>query len=193
MLVAIYANRVVADACLLVLCNAIGAQQNTQKPPAAIGILRTAAERGDVISQFSLAMAYMQGRALRQDYAEALKWYRKAADHGLAEAQYNLGAMYFNGTGVTQDHAEALKWFRMAADQGNASAQASLGLMYFRGDSVIRDYAQAYMWANLSAGLEEKKREALAELWNELAKKITPRQIAEAERLAREWKLKWAK
>ncbi len=65
--------------------------------------------------------------------------------------------------------------------------------MYFRGYSVIQDYVQAYMWANLSAGLEEKKREALAELWDELAKKITPQQIADAERLAREWKLKQAK
>ena len=34
------------------------------------------------------------GRALRQDDKEAVKWYRKAAEQGDADAQYNLGVMY---------------------------------------------------------------------------------------------------
>ena len=40
---------------------------------------------------------------MRQDYAEALKWYRLAAEQGDAASQDNLGKMYASGEGVPQD------------------------------------------------------------------------------------------
>jgi len=55
---------------------------------------------------------YENGSGVKQDYAEAAKWYRKAAERGDARAQYNLGFMYLNGTGVPQDYAEAEKWYK---------------------------------------------------------------------------------
>ena len=69
---------------------------------------------------------YDDGRAVPQDYAEAVKWYRKAAGQGDAGAQNNLGVMYKNGRGVPQDYVEALQWYRKAAEQGNAEAQGNL-------------------------------------------------------------------
>jgi uncharacterized protein len=59
---------------------------------------------------------YFNGQGVRQNYAEAVKWYRKAAEQGYAWAQYNLGFMYFHGQGVPQDYAEAAKWGRKAAE-----------------------------------------------------------------------------
>ena len=41
---------------------------------------REAAERGDAEAQFRLGMCYADGIGVRQDYAEAVKWYRKVAD-----------------------------------------------------------------------------------------------------------------
>ncbi len=86
---------------------------------------------------------------------------------------------------MTQDYAEAAKWFRKAAEQGSPPAQAGLGIMYNDGLGVPQDYVQAYMWLNLAAarggGDYAKVRDIVAE-------RMTPAQIAEAQRLAREWK-----
>ena len=60
---------------------------------------------------------YVKGQGdVRQDYAEAVKWYRKAAEQGFAEAQYNLGVMYAKGEGVRQNYKIAKKWFGKACD-----------------------------------------------------------------------------
>jgi TPR repeat protein len=41
---------------------------------------------------------YDTGNGVRQDDAEALKWYRKAAEQGSAPAQDSLGEMYARGS-----------------------------------------------------------------------------------------------
>ena len=46
---------------------------------------------------------------MKQDYQEAVKWYRKVATQGFAMAQNNLGIMYNNGHGVKQDHIKAVE------------------------------------------------------------------------------------
>jgi uncharacterized protein len=121
-----------------------------------------------------------------------LKWYRKAADQGSANAQFNLGKMYDDGDGVLQDYAEALKWYRKAADQGNASAQFNLGKMYDNGQGVPRDCVQAHLWLSLAASQfsasEKEKRDHAIKYRNLVTSKMTPVQIAEAQKLAREWK-----
>jgi uncharacterized protein len=90
-----------------------------------------------------------------------------------------------DGLGVPQDYVEAVKWYRKAADQGNARAQFDLGIMHAEGRGVPQDYVSAHMWFTLSAaqGYEdaEKNRDIAA-------RRMTPAQISEAERLAREWK-----
>ena len=72
---------------------------------------------------------YDAGRGVRQDYAEALRWYRKAADQGNAAAACNLGSMYYSGQGVRQSYGEAYRWYRVAADLGSASAAGNLKYM----------------------------------------------------------------
>jgi TPR repeat protein len=125
---------------------------------------------------------------------EATKWYRKAAEHGIAEAQNNLGHMYYGGEGVPQDYAEATKWYRKAAEQGNAKAQGSLGFIYLMGRGVPKDYVISHMWFNLAgarfSASERKKREIVEHYMDIVDSKMTPAQIAEAQRLAREWKPK---
>ena len=83
---------------------------------------------------------------MRQDYAEAVKWYRKAAEQGEANAQSNLGVMYYNGHGVRQDYAEAVKWNSKAAKKRNAIAQYNLGIAYESGRGVRQDSALAQEW-----------------------------------------------
>ena len=151
---------------------------------------RLAAEQGNAQAQFNLGLKYDNGQGVPQDYAEAAKWFRLAAEQGLAEAQFNLGVRYSKGQGVPQDYAAAVKWYRLAAEQGDANAQHNLGAMYSHGQGVPQDYVQAYMWLNLAASRyppSERRDNAVASrAW--LARHMTPNQVAEAQRLAREWR-----
>jgi TPR repeat protein len=125
----------------------------------------------------------------RGDYATALRLLRPLADQGLAGAQNNLGVMYDNGHGVPQDYAEAVKWYRKAADQGDADAQNNLGVMYRNGQGVPQDYVQAHKWFNLSASRSAAaERDQAVKNLEVIAAKMTPAQIAEAQRLAAQWK-----
>ena len=145
------------------------------------------AEKGDGFSQFSLGILYAEGQGVPQDYKEAMHWYRLAAEQGHDEAQVNLGFMYAKGQGVPQDYKEAARWYRIAAEQGSAIAQFKLGRMYRTGLGVPQDYVQAHMWANLAAAQNHKNASVVRNL---IAKKMSQSQIAEAQRLAREWKPK---
>ena len=79
----------------------------------------------------------------------------------------------------------------MAAEQGNAAAQYNIGVMYYKGQGVPQDYVQAHMWFNLAASrLEAEKRNEAVKNRDIIASRMTPAQIAEAQRLAREWKPK---
>ncbi len=123
----------------------------------------------------------------RGDYDTAMTEWRSLAEQGDAEAQWFLGSMYYQGEGVPQDDQEAVRWYRQAADQGDAYAQNTLGYMYHDGKGVQKDSIQAYMWGTLSV---EQGFEPAKELLETLEKEMTPDQIAEAQRLAREWKAK---
>jgi TPR repeat protein len=75
---------------------------------------------------------------------------------------------------------------RTSADQGNANAQYIIGWIYESGwEGVKQDFVQAYMWMSLAAA--SRNYPATKER-NGLARKMTPRQIAEAKRLAAAWK-----
>jgi len=89
------------------------------------------------------------------------------ASKGDAYAQYRLGWAYVYGTsqGVAQDNVQAHLWFNLAASCPT-------------GDSEVE------LKRNMSA--QKYAREAL----DEIARKMTPQQIAEAQRLARDWKPK---
>jgi TPR repeat protein len=163
----------------------------------AVGLFRPSAEQGDADAQRFLAVSYMTGLGVPQDHAVAVSWYRKAAEQGDAAAQYQLGLMYLIGQGVPQDHAVAVSWYRKAADQGDAGAQSILGSMYEDGLGVPQDYVIALMWLNLAAVSDalssDPDEDAVRSRRKErdiVAKQMTPAQIAEAQKLAREWKPK---
>jgi len=160
----------------------------------AFRLMKPLAEKGDAKAQHNLGVMYDYGRGISRDSTKALKWYRSAAEQGIPEAQHNLGLMYYQGQGVPQNYAEAAKWYRRAAGQGMADSQVNLGMMYYQGQGVSRDYVLAHMWLNLAASqypasVREKVNDAVhyRDIVNSL---MTPAQIAEAERLAREWKPK---
>jgi TPR repeat protein len=92
--------------------------------------------------------------------------------------------MYREGAGVQQELREAARWYRAAAERGEARAQNNLGNMYVKGQGVPQDYVMAHKWFNLSGangnenGLKNRDK---------IAKEMTGPQLAEAQRLARNW------
>jgi TPR repeat protein len=100
--------------------------------------------------------------------------------------------MYKHGQGVPQDSAQAVTWYRRAAEQGLALAQLDLGLMYETGQGVSQDNIQAHKWLNQAAARASASEHQLRELAvagrDRVAARMTAAQIAEAQRLAREWK-----
>ncbi len=95
--------------------------------------------------------------------------------------------MYDKGQGVPHDYTQAVNWYRKAAEQGYATARYNLGAMYDKGHGVPQDFVLAHMWLNLAAAQGDSEAKKLRD---ELAEKMTPSQIAEAQRLAREWRPK---
>ncbi len=153
---------------------------------------RPLAEQGNSEAQFKLGLMYSKGEGVPQDYAEEVRWYRMAAKQGNASAQLNLGIMYAMGDHVPQDYAEGVRWYRMAAEQGLPEAQYNLGVMYNAGLGVPQDYAQAHMWLNLAASRfpPGETRDIISMKRDIVAERMSPAQISEAQKLAREWKPK---
>ncbi len=153
---------------------------------AALKWYRLAAEQGLASAQHNLGYMYDLGQGGPPDPAEALMWFGRAAEQGFSAAQYALGLRHSGGGG---DYAEALKWFRLAAAQGHAGAMERLGLMYEEGQGVPADTVEAHKWLNLSAAQRRagEDRDRVVRARDALAEKMTPEQVAEAQKLAREW------
>jgi TPR repeat protein len=117
--------------------------------------------------------------------AETLKTIEPLAYQGDATSQRMLGVMYYLGQGVPQDLAQASDWLTKSAEQGDNVAQMMLGAMYSAGQGVPQDLVRAHSWLSLAAAQgnpSAKKR------IDELTPKMSPEQIASANKSAVEWK-----
>lgn len=61
---------------------------------------------------------YDYGLGVKQDYVEAMKWYRKAVALGNGASMNNIGYMYHYGRGVTRNYNEAKAWYEKAIAAG---------------------------------------------------------------------------
>jgi uncharacterized protein len=131
----------------------------------------------------------------RKDYPIIYGLVEKAAQKGSPVAQFSLGVMNYPIGDLTFDErggnlSEALIWYRRAADQGDVDSEVALGIAYADGIGVPQDYVEAHKWFNVAAP-RTKYGDIRADIMkrrDELALKMTPSQIAEAQKLARDWK-----
>ena len=155
----------------------------------AVRWLTLAAGNGLAEAQGDLGFMYLNGRGVARDDAEAVRWIRPAADQGYGPAQRYLAMLYRDGRAVAPDPEEALRWYRLAADQGEPLAQYDLGAMYGDGSGGRQDDASAYVWLSLAASrLSGDERERAARLRDEIGRRMSDGQRAEAARRARDWK-----
>lgn len=140
--------------------------------------------RHRAFSQMLLATCFTTGLGVAKDDAEAARWFRKAAESGDHLAEYRLGLCYLNGTGVPQNDREASFWFLKAANAGETDAQIKLADVYSSGRGVPQDYIAAYKWYNVAAAKGNDQAHRSREFLRSL---MTPRQVAEAQRLSSDY------
>ncbi|HER34759.1 MAG: SEL1-like repeat protein [Halothiobacillaceae bacterium] len=97
-----------------------------------------------------------------------------------AHADYADGMSHYE----RQEYGQALQQFREAAARGDADAQYMLGRLNEAGNGTLQDFVQAHTWYNLAAARGHRHA---AEAREALAKRMTDRQIAEAQQAARDW------
>jgi TPR repeat protein len=148
--------------------------------------LKPQAESGDAAAQMKLGTLYYKGQGVSRNYPEAARLFRLAAEKGEPYAQSNLAYMCEIGEGVPQDYQEAAKWYLKAAEQGNTQAQFYAGRLYEKGQGVPQSDVIALSFYILASARGEAR--ATTER-DRLTAWMTPDQVAEAQGMAREFKI----
>ncbi len=92
-------------------------------------------------------------------------------------------------TAVERRCAIAPKWFQKAAAQGHEVAQFVAGVMYATGKGVPQNFIEAHVWINLAASRATGDyQKQFADWRDQVAKSMSPQQVAEARQRARDWK-----
>jgi len=85
---------------------------------------------------------------------------------------------------VTCIDVDSLAQYERDARTGRTEALYNLGLAYSTGQGVVQDYVAAHKWFNLAA----MRGSDVAKNWrNQIAGEMNAGQIAQAQKLAREW------
>lgn len=85
---------------------------------------------------------------------------------------------------VAGSFREAYRGYLDLAEAGNAVSQYYLGKMYLKGSGTLQDFCLAHMWFNLAASQDLKKAALQLE---KLTSQMTAEQLAEAQKMARDW------
>jgi TPR repeat protein len=118
-------------------CLAVALIPLLQAEEAAPAMLRAKAEKGNVLAQYNLGLAYAEGRAVPQDLVEAYVWLRLATDNGstgraldgvihqmsieqIAAGRLRLDELRHTTPAVVSDHRDAAA----AGEAGRATVAA---------------------------------------------------------------------
>jgi TPR repeat protein len=149
--------------------------------------LRRAAENGDTVAIGTLARVYQYRE---KNFEEAARWYRRGAELGDQDSQVNYAWMLLKGQGVARDDGEAFRWFLAAANSGHSYSYLTTAEMYATGRGTERDPIEALAQVEIALKVlqtsETQNLETARALRSQLAAELTPQQIEEALRRARE-------
>ena len=118
---------------------------STQAAGEAFDKLKEKAEAGDIKAQLDLAFSYRDGKGIKKNDAEAIKWAHLAADQGSIEAMDFLGAAYLRGSMLKRNPEVAFGYFTAAAAKSSQAA-FNLGQCYFGAQGTEQNVPKALMW-----------------------------------------------
>lgn len=131
--------------------------QEEKKSELAVRWFQRAANMGVSMAQYQLALCFITGEGINQDFSLGFTWALKAAKQGFPFAQVLVAKLYTNGDGTQKDLTEAFEWWKKCADFSNASvapgfkdcaseAQFQVGVCYAQGKGVSKDETKALEW-----------------------------------------------
>ena len=160
----------------------------------AIALYRTALDQGAAKAAERLGQLAAEGTLTgRVAPQRALPWAAAAAEAGHASAWVWLEAqaetlpeagLYLGRLTLDSDPATAAAWLDRAAMAGVPEAQFELGRLYTTGGAGALDYIRAHQWRNIAASLGHGPA---LELRETVAQLMTPEEVAQAQRAARDW------
>ena len=167
--------------------NGRGVSQNSE---IALRWFARAAQQGNIDAELYLVRTYRDSSGESRAHETigpsvsetGTERHKSLAEQGDADAQFNLGLAYLLGEGVHQDDEAAVKWQKLAAEQGHTRSQLVFGYLYSVGRGAPQDDVYAHMWSNIAASAGDQDAENRGD---ELTERMTPAQIAEAQKLAR--------
>ena len=115
---------------------------NAQDYKKTVECLEKAVSLGHIGAHNDLAIHYMRGLGVEEDWNKVYELSKVAAEAGIANSQVNLGYCYAKGKGTYQSDSSAIYWYEKAAEQGNDLAMHNLGLHYYG----KRDAINAKLW-----------------------------------------------
>ena len=164
----------------------------------AAKLYREAAVAGNEAAQARLGRCMLRHDGAITDRADAAQWIHRVALSGTRMRSRGSSARRMADRGGAGTARRSLcrrqrrdggrraraRPFTAAAEKGDAFAQLQLGLRYARGDGVAQSYVQAHKWVNLAAAAGDAEAAKSRDVF---AKLMTADEVAEAQRLAREW------
>jgi TPR repeat protein len=161
-------------------------------PPTAEAIERfhttkELAHGGSAKYMFLLGLSYAGGVGVAADDQAAWEWFSKAAKLGSCDALIQLAAWCDMGKVPAATPGLAVTCLTTAAERGSSAGAYQLGLKHYHGRGVPKDIAVAYMWFNIGAARNDERAAGARDL---VEARLTKDQIAEAQRLTRDWMAK---
>jgi hypothetical protein len=123
---------------------------------------------GDGRGAYYLARMYEEGRGLKSNVSESLKWEKKAADKGVSLSQYYIGLEYIRGSNLSKNEELGMSYLEKSAKQNEFDACYYLGIKH--GSDMNEKYfdlakAEEYLFRAIKFGdNDEEKGEAINEL-----------------------------
>ncbi len=142
-----------------------------------------------MIASSSSGSALEEARDLMEagKFEAAMEAFLPLARSGNADAEEFIGVMYALGLGVEKDPERAFDWYLRSAMKGHPGAQSGVGWYYELGLGMpAPDLVRAYLWYGLSTIGGDPDAAISIE---EVAKKMTPDEIARATVLINDYRV----
>ncbi|WP_457422322.1 tetratricopeptide repeat protein [Roseateles sp. P5_E7] len=127
------------------LSDALTAYDEGRLKVAARGFT-AAAQRGEALGQFNLAMMNLRRELPGASDAKAWHWLERAAAQKFALAENALGEMIEQGRHGKLDPRAACDWFERAAEHGNGEGALAIATCFYLGRGRAQDMTQAHRW-----------------------------------------------
>ena len=106
--------------------------------------LEKAVQNKECKGMFNLALIYINGHGLKQNYPKAMKYFKQSLKYNCLNSAYDIGVMYRNGEGVLKNIDKAKEYYLIASNNNYALAQFELGKIYGNEKNIEK----FIFWAN---------------------------------------------